>query len=396
MDGARSGTAARVTWMRSRMPELLVLLIAATLRAVFVHQYDYTWGYDFPDHRVYIDWFQDHLRLPPPLPDLMISKEAYHPPLFYLLAASLLRMGGSYDGLQRLMALMGLMRLALIWYGLERYVPSRAARILGLILAAILPAAVHLDGMVYGESLNALLAVVSLLLLMRFLEMSDGRWKVGALLGVALGLGVLTKLSGLILLAVAGAGIAIDLSWWTGPARDRLRRLAPASAVLVALLAVAGPHHVASYRARHKVFLTGWDGPDGHQLRSSQIEKTPYLDRRTLGYFAGWSNDIFQSPYWPSGTLPHPRFWPVLVASTFVDYYNYRFGYRPDPGEPTIKLNEMPLALSVLEASRASVAGGMMIVATTVLAWSGLARWVWRRRRAELAAALLLPALAVA
>ena len=58
---------------------------------------------------------------------------------------------------------------------------------------------------------------------------------------------------------------------------------------------------------------------------SSACSAKPYLDRRTLGFFVGWSNSIFEYPYFPSA---RSRFLPVLIASTFVDYYNFSLVVR--------------------------------------------------------------------
>src|SRR5262249_3087783 len=74
-----------------------------------------------------------------------------------------------------------------------------------------LPCAVHLDGMVTNESLNALLGTLALLLLALALA-AEGRRRYWLSLGFGLALAaqLLTKVSGLIPLGLVGVGAVLD------------------------------------------------------------------------------------------------------------------------------------------------------------------------------------------
>jgi hypothetical protein len=65
----------------------------------------------------------------------------------------------------------------------------------------------------------------------------------------------------------------------------------------------------------------------------------------------------------------------VLVASTFGDYYNYRYAGRPRDGEPTIVVNRRDISLRSLSIMRASILAGFVVAISTV---SGAMVVAWR------------------
>ena len=62
--------------------------------------------------------------------------------------------------------------------------------------------------------------------------------------------------------------------------------------------AVSGWYFVRNKLHYDKAILTGFDGVD--PAPAADREGKSYLDRRTLGFFVGWSNQIFQYPYYPA------------------------------------------------------------------------------------------------
>jgi hypothetical protein len=132
-----------------------------------------------------------------------------------------------------------------------------------------------------------------------------------------------------------------------------------------------------------KPFPTAFDAREAHTMK--EVRDIPYWKRRQLSYVLGWSNDIFRSPYWPSGVQPTSHLFPVLIASTFADYYGYHFavpeGFQ-QKGPPGRRLHAF---------SRASVMGGAVIAMVTLLAWMVAIRSVWKRRRYGELALLFAP-----
>ena len=76
----------------------------------------------------------------------------------------------------------------------------------------------------------------------------------------------------------------------------------------------------------------------------------------------------------PTGLKPNPRFFPVLIATTFNDYYIYGYSGGGRYGRRNW-VSAAGVALGCL-----SVAGGTLIALVTTMAWFGAVRRLWRRR----------------
>jgi hypothetical protein len=133
-------------WTKNHWPELAAFFLGALLRVSMAWTYRPEWSYDYGDHWAVVTWILQHGHLPP----VDALREAFHPPLFYVVAAQLLKLGVSSKQMIALPIVCGTLRLALIWYGLERYLAeSRRARVAALALASVTASSVHIDGMVY-------------------------------------------------------------------------------------------------------------------------------------------------------------------------------------------------------------------------------------------------------
>jgi hypothetical protein len=376
---ARGGGPATAfpSFVRNHVPELALFALGVVLRLLMLRGYDIRFSYDSDDHWPYIAWFGKHWNLPP----LSLSRETYHPPLYYVLAGGLLRLGAGRS-VQALSVACGCLRLGLIWFGLERYLPGRRmARLVALALAAVLPASVHLDGMISGEALSGLLATMALLLGAQTLRSSGAaRWKYAGMTGIVVGLQLLTKVSALATIGALGLAALLEISHRQIAGEGRLQRFAPWLAGLAMAGAVSGWYFARNERLYHKAFLSGFDGGDSWYLGDSQ--KTPYLDRRTLGFFVEWRTDVFKFPYGPVAAVP-ARFWPLIVTSTFVDFYNYHFAPPPEvPSSPR------PVSRAAFRLSIASAVGGAAIALVTTAAW--VVAFVTTLRRKEVVRPLFL------
>lgn len=376
-------------WARRNWPELLLIALGVFLRGTMAITYDVRWGYDFPDHWAYVDWFLTHWELPP----LILSKEAYHAPLFYVVAALVHRAGVPMLHMNILSIICGSLRLLVIWFGVERNLSwSRPARLATLAIAAVLPASVQNEGMVTNEALFNLLAAVAIVLMLEVLRSETSRrWLIALALGLVLGLDVLTKISALALIGAGGLAALAELVWvgrdgWRG----RSQRFLPWAGALAVVLAVSGWIFVHNQRTNGKMFVTGYDGPAASWY--AHLAGTPYLDRRKSDFFYGWTSDIYDSPYYPTGMLPTSYFWPPLVASTFIDYYSFGFAGNTPPVEIH---NTRPVPVGAATLSSFAVMGGTWIALTTVVAWLGVAFTAWRSRNAATVLLLFVPLIAL-
>jgi hypothetical protein len=374
---------------RRYWPELLLVLFGVFLRVTMFRRYDVRWGYDFPDHWAYVDWFLRHWGLP----SLTVSREAYHPPLFYFLAALVHRAGVPMLHMNIISILCGSLRLLVIWFGLERNLAwNRPARLVALVVAAVLPVSVHIDGMVTNEGLTNLLSALAMVVMLELLRGAEARrWLLALALGLVLGLGLLTKISMLVLMVVGGMAALLEFFWlgldgW----RARGRRFLPWVGALFIAFAVSGWYLAHNQRAYGKMLLSGFDGLDARWF--APIASTSYFDRRRGDFFYGWTSDIFDSPYYPSGVRPVSYFWPPLVASTFVDYYSFGFAGRTPP----VRIhNTHPVPLRAAAVSPYAVMGGTWMALTTMVAWLIATFAAWRSRNVGNLVLLLVPLVAL-
>jgi len=376
---------------RSRRPEIALLLLGVLLRFAALINVDPMWGYDAGGHYEYATWFTKHWT-PPPVDAFF---HAFHAPLYYALCGLILRAGGNAGSLRVLSILLGCGRLALLWLGLELYLPfRRMARLVAMALAAVLPVALFTDVTLGGEALQNFLCVIALLLAPRALRAKRAqRWRIAGYLGLVLGLCMLTKISGIALFGAIGLAVVAQVVFEQGTVAERFRRAAPFALTLAVAIAVFSPVLVRNVRGAGTPFPSSFDTSEKREMDA--VKDKPVLDRRSLGYVLLGSSEIYERPYWPSAIQPQPRFFPVLLASTFGDYLNYDSPRRSErPGD--IMVNSRPLHRAVLVPWRLSVMGGTVIALVIVCSWLISMRAFARRREVAMLPLLLVPPLAVA
>jgi hypothetical protein len=385
-------------FLARRRPELAIFLFGVLLRLSLNRTFAVEAGYDYYTHHDYVKWIAAHGTLP----RFDLNVATYHPPLYYWFSSLLLNAGFVDQSLGWISIVSGCLRLGVVWAGLELFLPSpgqRFARVVALALLAVFPADLHLDAMATNEALSTLFAAAALVLLPFVLGTERpprARHAFGAALGLALGLGLLTKISTAALILAAGLAAAVGLvrAFLAGTRglRPLYARVAPLATALAVTAAVSGWFFARNYHLYGMLAPTGYDGSAPKVV--AEHLKSPFLDRRSIGYVAGFDAAILDEPYYPTASFPHPRFWSVLVASTFADYFNYGFG-AAQLDEPAVWRIYRPIRPTSFALSRWSVRGGALIALVAVAAWLWAARHVWRRREDGHLALLLVPLLAV-
>ncbi len=378
-------------WLTAHLPELAILAFGALLRVSMATGYDGRVGFDFNAHWPYIDYIVSRHALPP----MEFNTATYHPPLYYLLCAQLIRAGLDVGALGWMAAILGIVRLSVTWVGLERWLPeSRLARVIALATAAVIPASLQLDGMISNETLFTLFCALALVAAPSAIRAA----RTGALgpmvwLTIWLGLALITKVSALVILLAVMGVIALEIvrrrGSWAQALRDRARALIVGGLIVGAL---SGWFFVRNQVLYGQLSPTGYDG--WAKKIQAPFAGTPYLDRRTLGFFAGFDPQVFVDPYAPTGYTPHPRFFSVLLASTFCDFYNYSL-FRADPGAPTVDRHHRSLPKRAVVLGGWSVRGGAVVAFVVLLTWIAAVRWLWRRPTDSRLVLLFVPALAL-
>jgi hypothetical protein len=379
------------SFLRRRWPELFVFLFGVLLRLSLISNFDYRWGYDSEAHWQVIDWMV-HFRTAPNTETLF---EAYHPPLFYGLAAWLIDHGWTRPMLKAIPISCGLVRLVLTWIGLELYLPRfRWARFSALALAAVLPVSIHMDGMIFAEGLSCLFHLIAILLIpLAFRREGLPRIHLTVWLGFLMGLALLTKISALIMLAALGLTVVFEFFLSRRPLRYRLGRAWPWLGTVAIVVAMGSWYFAQNVRQYDKPIVASFDLP-ADAWRIAPALRKPVLDRRTVGYVIGWGDEIFKYPYFPSGLAGRFRFFPTLLATAVVDYWDFGFsGFdrtKPEtPNPPMVHPWFNP------ESSRAAIMGGFIVMLATLAAWVVALVRTLKNRQMGYVALLLLPFFAV-
>jgi hypothetical protein len=359
---------------RAHVPELCALTVGILLRLSMALLYDARVGYDFNAHWPHIQYIATRHALPP----LAFNATSYHPPLYHLIGAALVSFGFDAGALGWLSALWGMLRLVLIWIALEKWLPeSRIARRVALALAAVLPASAHLDGMITNETLLMLFSAgVFVAAPWAITTARRGRIAPMLVLAALLGLALMSKVSASVLVFAIAAGIGLEIlrarpTWW--PA-IRARAM-PLCAGTLALVAIAGPFFVRNQILYGQPSPTGYEG--AMKVNQAIYDNVSYFDRRPLDFFYAWNLELYVHPLYPTGIKPRARFFPLLLATTFNDYYGYSYsgGGKYVHGKTDRTISAAGVTLGAM-----SVGAGTPIALITLIAWIGAVRVLWRRR----------------
>jgi hypothetical protein len=358
-------------WARAHVPELCTLGLGILLRLSMALFYDARLGYDFNAHWPDIQYIASRHQLPP----LSYNSESYHPPLYHGLAAVLVNLGLGAGALGWLSALWGMIRLVLLWVGLEKWLPeSRLARVVSLALAAVMPASVHLDGMITNETLVMLLSAAALVVAPAAIAKARSA-RVGPMvaLGLLLALAIMSKVSASVIAISVAAAIALEVVRAPGSRwRAARARALPIIGGAVVLVCLTGPFFVRNQVLYGKLAPTAYEG--SLAINQAPYQAIPYFKRRPFGFYVGWSPEIYLNALFPTGLKPNPRFWPVLIATSFNDYYYFGYsGGGKYGGRRWVSAAGVTLGCL-------SVVGGTLIALVTMIAWFAAARRLWRRR----------------
>ena len=345
------GRASRFrAWARARIPELVVLAVGVLLRLSMAIWYDARIGFDYNAHWPHIQYIVTHHALPP----LDFNTTAPHPPLYHAIAAAIVALGLDAGALGWLSALWGMLRLVLIWIGLLRWLPEsrlaapaqsagvrppekttvahrafgaeRLARVVALALAAVVPAAAHLDGMITNETLVMLLSAGVLVVAPGAIAAARaGRIRPMVGLALLLGLAMMAKVSASVLVTSVAVAIVLEIARagkaWRKALRVRARPLIAGALVLAVDRGAVLRAQPRSLRPDRPERLRGI--AEARTRRRTRRSRTSTAGRSR--FYVGWNLGIYVPPAVSDRLKPNARFFPVLIATTFNDYYVFSY-----------------------------------------------------------------------
>jgi len=272
-----------------------VLVVGVLMRIHNLLHYPVLWGFDAPENWAYIQHLLESWRLPAPDEGWATS----HPPLFYYLAAGLVRLLGRPDpavAVQAVRLIGSAAGLATVALGVALVRNARPHDRLRMTLAAgsllFLPAQILMSAMLSEELLAACFASCAIFGCAWTLSRAEASSRVGLeplAIGVAAGLATLTKLSGVIVIGAIVAAYAVD-----GLRRGALRAAA-GRVILVSLAACL----VAGWFYAHNWLSYGYLYPQDLPLHRI-MQTMPPGERHAADYFslpaATWTDPQLLNP----------------------------------------------------------------------------------------------------
>jgi len=231
--------------------------------------------------------------------------QAYHPPLYYLLAWPIFQQSGSFKLVQSLSLVLSILTLFVLYHLIYRtgLLANAQARFYSFLLACFSPQFIMFTLYVSNDALTILLGCCTALLVIRYVHSPDR--KNLACLGLATALGLLSKATFLAYLPV----LFLLICFVTIHRSRSLANALVTASVFLALVAVAGSYKfVDNYRYYRNPFIANIDSHASWYVKQAQ------------SYQGFWSYLNFNLPSLlisPSLSPVTERAYPLLLYATF-------------------------------------------------------------------------------
>jgi 4-amino-4-deoxy-L-arabinose transferase-like glycosyltransferase len=292
---------------------MVLVILAAVWALLFLHNFPLlpvASGFDASSHLEYVAYIQDHGRLP----TAAEGWEMFQSPLYYVVAAGLLGLGhcGALEPsgmmvLRFLSLLIGAANVALVFIGLRLIFPGDWKKPLaGLVLAAFLPAQICLLHYTTNETFSALFVTAALCVGLHLLRAGQPWRGWYGILGVVLGLSLLSKATAVLAVPVILGAVALKLVL----RRERAPRawLGAVVAPFLICLFVGGWPYLRLWRDYGNPLIGNWNAELGDRWWQFKGFQTPgyyfsFGDSLTRPFFSGLHSfwDGLYSTLWGDG-----------------------------------------------------------------------------------------------
>ena len=269
----------------------IMVLVALVVRVRNAIVFPPLLGYDGFGHFTYIWYVSKTWHVPLPT----TGWSFFHPPLYYVLMAGLWNGLSSFDPFVRLhvgcviMGILSLTHAAVVYVLVRRYVPGdRLIHLLAPGLMLFLPVLIYSAPFLGNEGLSAVLCSLSILALLNWVAAPS--WRRSVVLGVALGLSMLTKVSGLAVVGGAFAALAMK-----APRSERPRAaFANVALVAVVMLSICGWYYGRNIREYGTPLKLSRD-----EFIVKHVEDWETKGKRDFLEYVLFDPMIFRRPQWP-------------------------------------------------------------------------------------------------
>ncbi len=270
---------------------LLPALIWTAIGIQNLRSLSFPFGHDVEDHVEYIRYVQDHWRIP----IASDGWEMHQPPVYYVLMAALLEIGGDASsltwnvGLVRVAGLVtGILLLYVAWLCMKRLFPKQAlAAYFGICVAASIPLPLIQTHAISNDLLAALLFSGAILVSLHLTDTPSLKSCLG--LGFIVGLAVLTKLTVLPPACALYIALAIRVIQTQNFTLQGMKLI---GVPLVATVSVCGWYFLRNYLAFGQLIVGNFDEVSGFRW----WQHPGYFTLESLTGFGTGLNKPFSTP----------------------------------------------------------------------------------------------------
>ncbi len=319
-----------------KLPEITLALVTLYWIAVFIFkisQMPVMMGFDIPAHLAFIDHLLEHRSLPLPAE----GWSTYHPPLYHVVTAAIVQLtdvareSSSGRVVYRLIGFLSGWTTILATYFCARLYfdrdPLRTS--LAVAFAGLLPMNLYVSAYVSNESLHAAWISLATLASYSALRSQSTTLRQATAVGAGLGLAVLTKFTGLVLIPLYGIAIAVKVALFESLDRRPaiLRALSTGGCVLASAIAIAGWFYLRNHRIYGSFIVwnvnlpgetTWWQQPGFHTaayyLGFGESLSHPFFS----GFHSFW--DGVYSTFWGDGLVAG-----MIRVGTRHPFWNYDY-----------------------------------------------------------------------
>jgi 4-amino-4-deoxy-L-arabinose transferase-like glycosyltransferase len=254
-------------------------------------------------------------RFPPGSDISTILYESHQPPLYYVAGAVLhnltsgLALKQQVDALRALSLVFGVGTIVGAWWFARLLLPGETVLALGTAaFVAFVPMHINLTAAINNDALGDMLITLTVVLLLRWVQKGAG-WRFSILLGVMIGLAVLTKVTTLVVLPLAA--LAAILRWWTAGRHTTTPEL---NAVTALLLSIGCAVLIAGWWVVRNMLTYGVGDPLALGINQAVVAQplTGPLNTAAMQRFASITFNSFWAQFGWMG-IPVPQVYPVLT-----------------------------------------------------------------------------------
>ena len=306
---------SRLNSVLTLSPKFVLVFLTAAWVVLFVNnsiKLPVRFGFDIVGHLHYISYILSKGHFP--LADE--GWQTYQPPLFYVASASMMKFISiftdrlnAYNFLKLIPFLGGLGQLYLAYFASKIVFPdSKTRQSLSLIIAGFIPMNIYVAHHVSNESLSAFLIGLSILLTIVVLNRTRSRPKFYGLLGIVIGLALLTKFTALAVLPVIFVILVFKLA---EEENSSIKHLSGYLLLfLLSIAMVAGWFYLRNWLHFKDVFIANWGRlPGDYWWQDPGYHTYRYFCKFgrvfQLPYFAGFYSlfDSIYSTFWGDGFM---------------------------------------------------------------------------------------------